>query len=124
MLRVDEITLFVFLGVDVTWQIQHVISFFVLNFVRLLFLILGLLPLKLLDEEPTLSSGMFRVNEGTLLIFLRVDVARQIHHVISFLVLHLLRVPRSFGLSFELSLNHGQGFSRSSWLGFSLLLPT
>src|SRR3954471_20593582 len=109
-------------GIDL--GVSIVTIFLVLNFVRLLFLIFGLFALKLLDQEPTLSSGMFRINEFTLFIFLYVNVAWQIQHVISVLVLHFLRVPRPFGLPLKLSLSHGQGFSWSSWLGFPLLLPT
>ena len=35
MLRVNEVTLFIFLGVDVTWQIQNIISVLILDFLGL-----------------------------------------------------------------------------------------
>ena len=76
----------------------------VLNLVRLFFFVLGLLPLELLYQESTLSSGMLRVNEVTLFIFLGVDVTWQIHHVISFFIFYFLGVPRPLGLPLELSL--------------------
>ena len=80
--------------------------------------------MELLDQEPTLSSGMFRVNELTLFIFLGVDVTWQIQHIISILVFNFLGVPRSFGFPLKLSLSYSQGFPESSWLGFPLLFPT
>ena len=52
-----------------------IVLFLILNFVRFFFLFFGLFLSELLDEEPTLSSGMFRVNEITLLIFFGVNVA-------------------------------------------------
>ena len=58
-------------GIDL--RVSVVTVFFVLDLVRLLFLTFGLLALELLDQESTLSSGMFRVNEITLFIFLCVD---------------------------------------------------
>lgn len=61
-------------GIDL--GVPIVTIFLVLNFVRLLFLIFGLLALKLLDQKPTLLSGMLWVNEFTLFIFLGVDVTR------------------------------------------------
>ena len=59
-------------GIDL--GIPIVTIFLVLNFVRLFFLIFGLLALKLLDQEPALSSGMLWVNKITLFILLGVDV--------------------------------------------------
>ena len=97
---------------------------FVINFVRLLFLVLELFPLELLYQESTLSSGMLRVDEITLFVLLGVDVTWQIQHVISFLIFYLLGVPRPLGFPFEFSLVQGQGFSRCGWLSFTLLLPT
>ena len=67
---------------------------------------------------------MLWVDEVTLFVFLRVDMTRQVHHIITLLIFYLLGVPRSFGLPFEFAPSHGQSLSRSSWLGFSLLLPT
>ena len=58
-------------GIDL--RVSVVTVFFVLDLVRLLFLTFGLLTLELLDQESTLSSGMFWVNEITLFIFLCVD---------------------------------------------------
>ena len=55
-------------GIDLGVSIVTV--FLVLNSVRLFFLIFGLLALKLLDQEPALSSGMLWVNKITLFIFL------------------------------------------------------
>src|SRR4051812_45911751 len=66
---------------------------------------------------------MLRVNEITLFIFLCVNMAWQIQHIISVLIFYFLRVPWPLGLPLELSLSHDKGFSRSSWLGFALLLP-
>ena len=43
-------------------RIFFVTVLLVLDFVRLLFLLLGLFLSELLDQEPILSSGMFRVN--------------------------------------------------------------
>ena len=51
-------------------------------------------------------------------------MAREIQHVISILIFYFLGVPRPFGLPLELSLNHSQGFTQSSWLGLALLFPT
>src|SRR4051812_5869516 len=107
-------------GIDL--GVSVITIFLVLNFVQLLFLIFGLFALELLDQESTLSSGMFRVNEFTLFIFLCVDVTWQIQHIISILVFNFLGVPRPFGFPLELSLSYSQGFPRSSWLGFLLLL--
>ena len=61
-------------GIDL--GVSIIAIFLVLNFVRLLFLIFGLLALKLLDQKPTLPTGMLWVNEFTLFIFLGVDVTR------------------------------------------------
>src|SRR3954471_7656477 len=46
----------------------------VFSFVRPFLFVLGLLPLELLHQESTLSSGMLRVNEISLFIFPRVNV--------------------------------------------------
>ena len=82
--------------------VSSITVLFVLNLVRLLFLIPGLFPLKLLDQESTLVSGMFWVNEITLFSFLRVDVTRQIHHVISLFIFTFLgfQGPLGFPLNF------------------------
>ena len=44
--------------------------------VRLLFLLLGLFLLELLDQDTTLSSGVFRVNDVPLFIFLGMNMAQ------------------------------------------------
>ena len=59
-------------GIDL--GVSVVAIFLVLNPVRLFSLIFGLFALKLLDQEPALSSGMLWVNKITLFIFLGVDV--------------------------------------------------
>ena len=92
--------------------------------VRLLLLFLGLFLSELLDQEPTLLSGMLRVNEITFFVFFGVDMARQIQHVIPILIFYFLGVSRPFGLPLELSLNHSQGFTRSSWRVLALLFLT
>ena len=61
-------------GIDVGETI--IFFFFILTLVRLLFLLIGLFFSELLDQESTLSSGVFGVNEITLFIFLGVDVTR------------------------------------------------
>ena len=91
-------------GIDL--GVSIVTIFLVLNLFRLLFLILGLLALELLDQESTLSSGMFRANEITLFTFLGVDETWQIQHIISVLVFNFLGVPRSFRFPFKLSLGY------------------
>ena len=53
-----------------------IVFFFILVSVRLLSFFTGLISLELLDQEPTLSSGMFRVNQIPLFVLLRVDVTR------------------------------------------------
>ena len=50
MLRVNEITLFIFFGVDVAWQIQHIISI-------LIFYFLGVPRPFALPLELSLSHG-------------------------------------------------------------------
>ena len=83
-------------------RVSVVTILFVLDLVRLLFLTFGLLALELLDQESTLSSGMFQVNEITLFIFLGVDVTWKIQHIISVLVFNLLgfQGPLGFPLNF------------------------
>src|SRR3954469_17600318 len=66
---------------------------------------------------------MFWVNEFTLFVFLRVNVAWQIQHIVPILIFHFLGVPGTLGLPLKLSWGHSQALSRSSWLGFALLLP-
>ena len=56
-------------------RITIIIFAFTLSLVCLLLLFLGLFLSELLDQEPTLSSGVFRVNEITLFIFFGVNVA-------------------------------------------------
>ena len=87
--------------------VSLVTIFLVLNSVRLFFLIFGLFALKLLDQEPALSSGMLWVNEITLFIFLGVDVTWQIQNIISILIFDFLGLPGALGFSLEVSLGYG-----------------
>ena len=77
--------------------VSIVTVFLVLDSVRLFFLIFGLLSLKLLDQKPTLSSGIFWVNKITLFIFLGVDVTWQIQNIISVLILDFFGLPGALG---------------------------
>ena len=61
-------------GVDVGKTI--IILFLILTLVRLIFLLIGLFLSELLDQETTLSSGVFRVNEIPLFIFFGMNMAR------------------------------------------------
>ena len=70
-----------------------------------------------------MSSGMLGENQVPLLILLSVNVTRQIHHIVSILVNHFLRGPRSFGLPFEFSLIQHCCLGRTCYLNLSLLLP-
>ena len=71
-----------------------------------------------------MSSGMLGEDQVPLLILLGVNMTRQIHHIVSFLVLHFLRDPRPSGLPFELSLIQHCCLGRTCCLSLSLLLPT
>ena len=103
-------------------MVSIVTVFLVLDSVRLFFLIFGLFALKLLDQEPALSSGMLWVNKITLFILLGVDVTWQIQNIISILILDFLGLPGAFGFSLEISLGCGQGLPTGGWLGLPLLL--
>ena len=83
-------------------RITIIIFPFTLSLVCLLLLFLGLFLSELLDQEPTLSSGMLRVNEITFFVFFGVDMARQIQHVISILIFYFLGFhgPLGFPLNF------------------------
>ena len=109
-------------GIDL--GVSAVAIFLVFDSVLLFLLIFGLFALKLLDQEPALSSGMLWLNEITLFIFLGVDVTWQIQNIISVLILDFLGLPGAFEFSLEISLGCGQGLPRGSWLGLPLLLPT
>src|SRR4051812_47219190 len=90
-----------------------------------LFLLLrGLTLSKLLNQEPTYSSGMLRQNQITLLIFFCVYVTRQIKDIVARLIFHLFGHPRPLRLSFELPLIQNCGLSGTCNIGFMFLLPT
>ena len=55
--------------------ITIIIPFLILSLVCFLLLFLGLFLSELLDQETTLSSGVFRVNDITLFMFFGVNVA-------------------------------------------------
>ena len=105
-------------------RISSLTVLFVFGLVRLLLLVLRLFSLKLLDQESTLASGVLRVNDIPLFVFLCVNVTRHIHHVVPFFILYLLGVPGSFWFPLKLSLSHGQSLSRSCRFSLPLLFPT
>ena len=78
-----------------------IVFFFILVSVRLFSLFIGLILSELLDQESTLSSGVFRINQITLFILLRVNVTRQIQHITAWSFTFLgVQGPLGFPLNF------------------------
>ena len=68
-----------------------------------------------------MPGRMLRVNQITFFIFLQVDVAWQIHHIISCLILDLPRGPGALRFSLKISWIHCCNLSRCRWLVLTLL---